>query len=399
VRISMCHCLACQRRTGERVRRPGALPRRHVRDRRPLPTSTSASRTRARSGSSRSAPNAARRSSTGSLRCPGLSPFPVGAFADPEFPGASGVGLGVPAVPLGRGSETWKNISTSERDGGPMSSYAVVHLDDIDEITDGREPWRPGPAPLRDPGLSASTRGRLPTRDDRIINEHDESDGPDPQEELYLVLQGERGSSWTGKRSSADRHPRLRSPGVKRTALAEEPGRPACLGGTPGRPTSPDGRWSLGAAHPLYQLASTRGCRPRRELVEAHPEYGALIYNVACCREPRRSHRDAISTLRLAIDRNEGVRKLAARTPISTGSEGAAFRSSSASRVRTRWSSSRPRHQVTPLESSSTSLFVLFGDHPGHELSSHTSRPGAESSAGCSWLSALWVGVDDVRRG
>jgi len=24
-----------------------------------------------------------------------------------------------------------------------MSGYAVAHLDDIDEITDGREPWRP----------------------------------------------------------------------------------------------------------------------------------------------------------------------------------------------------------------------------------------------------------------
>ena len=74
-------------------------------------------------------------------------------------------------------------------------------------------------------------------------------------------------------------------PGVMRTAIAEEAETTVlALGGVPGRAYEPSG-WPLWAPlHPLYQdrkydEAADRG----RELLEAHPENGELLYNVACC--------------------------------------------------------------------------------------------------------------------
>jgi hypothetical protein len=69
-----------------------------------------------------------------------------------------------------------------------MTSYAVARLDEIEELTDGREPFRPvrHHFGITSFGVSAWT---APQVGDRIINEHDES-GPDSDEELYLVLRG-----------------------------------------------------------------------------------------------------------------------------------------------------------------------------------------------------------------
>ena len=60
-------------------------------------------------------------------------------------------------------------------------TYAVAHVDQLEEVTDGREPWRPVRHHL---GITAfgATACTGHTAGDRIINEHDESD--DSQEEL-----------------------------------------------------------------------------------------------------------------------------------------------------------------------------------------------------------------------
>jgi hypothetical protein len=54
-----------------------------------------------------------------------------------------------------------------------MSEYAVARLEDIGEISDGREPWRPvrHHFGITSFGINAWT-GR--ETGDRIINEHDE---------------------------------------------------------------------------------------------------------------------------------------------------------------------------------------------------------------------------------
>ena len=76
-----------------------------------------------------------------------------------------------------------------------MTSYAVARLEEIEELTDGREPFRPvrHHFGITSFGVNAWT---APEVGDRIINEHDESD-PDSDEELYLVVRGERRSSST----------------------------------------------------------------------------------------------------------------------------------------------------------------------------------------------------------
>ena len=57
-----------------------------------------------------------------------------------------------------------------------------------------------------------------------------------------------------------------------------------------------------------YAEAADRG----RELIEAHPEYAGPLYNLACCESLAGRTDDAIKHLRLAIDRNEPFRALAA---------------------------------------------------------------------------------------
>jgi tetratricopeptide (TPR) repeat protein len=195
-----------------------------------------------------------------------------------------------------------------------MSNYSVVHLDDIDEITDGREPWRPvrHHFGIQAFGVNAWTASDA---DDRIINEHDEADGPDPQEELYLVLQGRARFELDGEEVDAPAGTLVFArPGAKRTAFAEEPRTTVlALGGTPGKAYEPDG-WEIWAPlNPLYQSGKYDEAADRgRELVEAHPESSNLVYNVACCESLAGRTDDAIEHLRLAIDRNQGLRKLVA---------------------------------------------------------------------------------------
>ena len=74
-----------------------------------------------------------------------------------------------------------------------MTRYAVARLEEIEELTDGREPFRP----IRHHfGITSFGVNAWTAREggDRIINEHDESDS---DEELYLVLKGAPCSSST----------------------------------------------------------------------------------------------------------------------------------------------------------------------------------------------------------
>jgi hypothetical protein len=192
-----------------------------------------------------------------------------------------------------------------------MSGYKVAHLDEIDEIDDGRVPMRPVRQHLgiMSFGVNAWT---APSAGDRIINEHDEAD---EHEELYLVQQGRATFELDGERVDAPAGTLVFArPGVKRTAFAEEPGTTIiALGGTPGEAYQPEG-WEVWA--PLTQLyeagkyaeAADRG----RELIDAHPEYAGVAYNVACCESLAGRTADAIEHLRVAIERSERFRSLAA---------------------------------------------------------------------------------------
>ncbi len=80
-----------------------------------------------------------------------------------------------------------------------MAEYAVAHLAEIDEISDGRCPFRPIRHNFGITSFGVNTwTGR--EAEDRIINEHDEA-GED--EELYVVQSGRATFELDGKRVDA----------------------------------------------------------------------------------------------------------------------------------------------------------------------------------------------------
>jgi tetratricopeptide (TPR) repeat protein len=193
-----------------------------------------------------------------------------------------------------------------------MTRYAVARLEEIEELTDGREPLRPvrHHFGITSFGVTAWTAREV---GDRIINEHEES-GPDADEELYLVLRGRAMFELDGDRVAAPTGTFVFAPpGVKRTAYAEEPGTTLiALGGTPGKAYEADG-WELWTPlDPLYEAGDYAEAADRgRELVEAHPEYPGLLYNLACCESLAGRTADALSHLRLAIEHSERSRAYA----------------------------------------------------------------------------------------
>jgi mannose-6-phosphate isomerase-like protein (cupin superfamily) len=193
-----------------------------------------------------------------------------------------------------------------------VSDYSVAQLDEIEEIEDGRCPWRPvrhhfGITSFGVNAFTAKAAG------DRIINEHDEED---EHEELYLVhtgrarfeLDGEALDAPAGTLVFVDR-------GVKRTAFAEEPATTLiALGGEPGKAYHPTGYELWAPLNPLYEAGNYGEAAERgREVLEANPPYPELAYNSACCESLAGRKADAIRHLRIAIEAHEPMRQFAAR--------------------------------------------------------------------------------------
>ena len=194
-----------------------------------------------------------------------------------------------------------------------MSGYQVAHLDDIAELTDGREPYRPirHHFGITSFGMTSWTGHAV---GDRILNEHDEADGQDRSEELYLVQSGRAAFELDGKRVDAPAGTFVSvSPGVKRTAFAEEPATTiVAVGGVPGKAYDPVG-WELWM--PLgkqYEAGEHEAVLERlRPMVEANPQYPLLAYNIACLESLTGRTDDALRHLREAIDGSERFRDYA----------------------------------------------------------------------------------------
>ena len=191
-----------------------------------------------------------------------------------------------------------------------MAEYAVARLEEIDELTDGREPYRPVRHHL---GITAFGATTWTGRDvgDRIINEHDEAD---EDEELYVVLRGRARFELDGENVDAPAGTFVfAQPGVKRTAYAEEADTTLLvIGSPPGEAYQVTG-WELWATlNPLYEAGEFAEAADRgAALVEANPGYPNVVYNLACCESLAGRKADALKHLEQAISLSDRSREWA----------------------------------------------------------------------------------------
>lgn len=195
-----------------------------------------------------------------------------------------------------------------------MSNYEVARLDEIEEVSDGRAPWRPVRHQLGIQSFGVNT-WTAKEAGDRIINEHDEAEEHDRQDELYLVHSGRARFEVGGENVDAPAGTFVFvRPGVKRTAFAEEAGTTVvAVGAVAGKAYEASGWEVWMPLHHLYQEGKYDEAADRgRELVEGHPEYAGPLYNLACCESLAGRKEDAIQHLRQAIERSEQFRPMAA---------------------------------------------------------------------------------------
>ncbi len=192
-----------------------------------------------------------------------------------------------------------------------MAEYAVAHLDEIEEITDGRSPYRPVRHHLGITSFGA-TAWTAQAAGDRLINEHDEAE--DGHEELYLVTQGHAVFELDGDRVEAPAGTFVAAPPkVKRTAVAEEAGTTVVVvGAARDKPYEASG-WEIWAPlYGRYQEGEYAEVGERlRAIVAAHPQYGLLFYNLACCESLTGQTDEAIGHVGQAIELSEKFRTYA----------------------------------------------------------------------------------------
>jgi mannose-6-phosphate isomerase-like protein (cupin superfamily) len=179
---------------------------------------------------------------------------------------------------------------------------SVAQLSDIEEVTDGREPFRivRHHFGIESFGINAFSGVNA---GDRIINEHTEDDG---HEELYLITAGHARFEIDGESVDAPNGTFVYvKPEAKRTAYAEEPGTTlVAIGGTPGKAYVSHG-WELWAPLvPLYREGKYDEVAGQlREKVAEHP-YPMLVYNLACIESLAGQKAEAIEDLRRAVELN-----------------------------------------------------------------------------------------------
>ncbi len=195
-----------------------------------------------------------------------------------------------------------------------MTAYRVARLDEIEEVNDGRCPWRGVRHHL---GITAFGVNAWTARDagDRIINEHsEEPDGDYGEEELYVVLEGHATFEVGAEQVDAPEGTLVFvPPGTRRTAFAEEAGTTIlAIGATVGHAYEPFGWEVWMPLNALYEAGDYQGAVERgREVIEANPQYAGPLYNLACCESLAGHTADAIHHLRQAIERSERFRGLA----------------------------------------------------------------------------------------
>jgi hypothetical protein len=191
-------------------------------------------------------------------------------------------------------------------------TFQVAQLQEIEEIDDGRCPFRPVRHHL---GISAFGVNSWTGRDagDRIINEHDE-DEANGEEELYVVTVGHATFELDGDRVDAPTGTLVFcEPGVKRTAFAEEAGTTIlAFGAVKGAAYQPFGWEVWMPANRFYLEKDWEGAiAAAKPGIEAHPEYAGPLYNLACVESLAGHGDDAIGHLRQAVEKASLFRDMA----------------------------------------------------------------------------------------
>jgi tetratricopeptide (TPR) repeat protein len=194
-----------------------------------------------------------------------------------------------------------------------MARFSVARLDQIEEIDAGPSSFRPVRQHF---GITTFGVNLMAARadGDRLISEHDESEG-DSSEELYFVVSGHASFELDGEKHDAPAGTFVHvSAGVKRTAFAREAGTTvlAIGAGKQGKPYEPSG-WELFAAlMPLFESGDyEEGADRAQALIADNPPYGAAYYNTACFESRAGRTEAALEHLRRALELSPSLVKLA----------------------------------------------------------------------------------------
>ena len=195
-----------------------------------------------------------------------------------------------------------------------MADYKVSHLDDLDywgykQTLTGRVRHELGITAFGVNSWKGEAAG------DRVIPEHAEDQEGD-QDELYVVVRGHARFEVDGEKVDAPPGTLVYIPAgpTVRTAFAEEPDTVVvAVGATAGKAFEDHGWEPWGRVHDLYAAGDYEGVVAKgRERIEAHPQYGMPLYNLACCEVlAGRPPEDAIGHLRSAFEAMPSLRDLA----------------------------------------------------------------------------------------
>ncbi len=194
-----------------------------------------------------------------------------------------------------------------------MENYELARLEEIEEIDDGRSPFRPVRHAL---GITAFGANAFGPRDAgaRLINEHDEAE-PDAQEELYVVVAGRARFEIEGETADAPvRTLVFVKPGASRTAFAEEDGTTLlAIGAKAGTAYQPMGYEAWAPLQQLFQQGEYAAVADRAaEVLAEDPPHAALYYNFACAASLAGRPDEALAHLRRGLELNGELRAWAA---------------------------------------------------------------------------------------
>jgi tetratricopeptide (TPR) repeat protein len=182
--------------------------------------------------------------------------------------------------------------------------FAVARLEELDRIpiAHGLE-WRPVRRrfDIRGFGVNAYTAENV---GDQVVEEHTEQRYG--HEELYVVIRGRATFTLDGEDVDAPAvtFVHLGDPGVRRVAVAQEPGTTVlAIGGIPGKPFRVSAWEAMFAAIPASRAERwDEAIALHEEALRDDPDNGTLLYNLACMEARGGRRLDALLHLQRAVE-------------------------------------------------------------------------------------------------